>query len=64
MGTMGIEPMTNGLLDQRSTDWAMRLTKEILFERRKKLFEARIELATSSVADWRDNQLHHPNMSQ
>ena len=21
---MGIEPMTNGLLDQRSTDWAMR----------------------------------------
>ena len=24
MGTMGIEPMTNGLLDQRSTDWAMR----------------------------------------
>ena len=27
----------------------------------KKLFEARIELATSSVLDWRDNQLHHPN---
>ena len=24
LGTMGIEPMTNGLLDQRSTDWAMR----------------------------------------
>ena len=24
VGTMGIEPMTNGLLDQRSTDWAMR----------------------------------------
>ena len=27
MGTMGIEPMTNGLLDQRSTDWAMRPDK-------------------------------------
>jgi hypothetical protein len=27
----------------------------------KKIFEARIELATSSVLDWRDNQLHHPN---
>ena len=27
----------------------------------KKVFEARIELATSSVLDWRDNQLHHPN---
>jgi hypothetical protein len=26
------------------------------------LFEARIELATSSVLDWRDNQLHHPNI--
>ena len=24
---MGIEPMTNGLLDQRSTDWAMRPDK-------------------------------------
>ena len=24
---MGIEPMTNGLLDQRSTDWAMRPTQ-------------------------------------
>ena len=23
---MGLEPMTNGLLDQRSTDWAMRPT--------------------------------------
>ena len=29
MGTMGIEPMTNGLLDQRSTDWAMRPNHEI-----------------------------------
>ena len=28
----------------------------------KKIFEARIELATSSVLDWRDNQLHHPNL--
>ena len=28
----------------------------------KKVFEARIELATSSVLDWRDNQLHHPNI--
>jgi hypothetical protein len=25
------------------------------------VFERRIELRTSSVLDWRDNQLHHPN---
>ena len=31
-------------------------------QKKKKIFEARIELATSSVLDWRDNQLHHPNL--
>ena len=30
---------------------------------KQNIFEARIELATSSVLDWRDNQLHHPNSS-
>ena len=33
----------------------------VLFVEKKIIFEARIELATSSVLDWRDNQLHHPN---
>ena len=26
------------------------------------IFEPRIELGTFSVLDWRDNQLHHPNI--
>ena len=33
-------------------------------KKKKNLFEARIELATSSVLDWRDNQLHHPNSDE
>ena len=34
---MGIEPMTNGLLDQRSTDWAMRPTQIRQKNKNKKL---------------------------
>ena len=51
-----IELTTFGLWDQRSTNWANPALMEL------KIFEARIELATSSVLDWRDNQLHHPNL--
>lgn len=32
---MGIEPMTNGLLDQRSTDWAMRPNEKLVVQKKK-----------------------------
>ena len=47
---MGIEPMTNGLLDQRSTDWAMRPNHEI--KNFKKLPQAGLEPATPRLEVW------------
>ena len=44
--------------------WRFLLVVSRKKKKKKKVFEARIELATSSVLDWRDNQLHHPNTTQ
>ena len=53
----GCEDRTHDLWIMRPTLY--QLSQPSLLE---KIFEARIELATSSVLDWRDNQLHHPNI--
>src|SRR6185437_13685047 len=58
-GDARIELATSCTLSKNHT------TRPITLDEKKlswqKVFEARIELATSSVLDWRDNQLHHPN---
>ena len=52
---MGIEPMTNGLLDQRSTDWAMRPFVVCVSKRQWCIgnIEASQALAPGSTPGWR-----------
>ena len=59
MVTDGIEPATNGLLDQRSTDWAMPPTKFLIYntknQDRNELINANMSKTSHGISKRRED---------